>query len=72
MKRFEEEVKGSFECEIIYIQATYQMADETTQLREFDNLQAINNNYPNMWSALINGQAEAMLGELCIFIWNNS
>ena len=32
--------------EVIYIQTTYQMADEATQLREIGNLQAINNNYP--------------------------
>ena len=32
--------------EVIYIQATYQLADESTRLREFGNLQAINNNYP--------------------------
>ena len=32
--------------EVIYIQATYLLADESTRLREFGNLQAINNNYP--------------------------
>lgn len=32
--------------EVIYIQATFQLADESTRLREFGNLQAINNNYP--------------------------
>lgn len=32
--------------EVIYIQATYIMADETTRQREFGNLEAIRDNYP--------------------------
>ena len=32
--------------EVAYIQATYQLADETTRLREFGNLNSIRNNYP--------------------------
>ena len=32
--------------EVIYVQATYLMADETTHLREFGNLMAIHDNYP--------------------------
>lgn len=32
--------------EVIYVQATFQLADESTRLREFGNLQAVNNNYP--------------------------
>lgn len=32
--------------EVIYIQATYQLADESTRQREFGNLQAIHNHYP--------------------------
>lgn len=31
---------------IVYVQATYLLADETTRQREFGNLQAINDNYP--------------------------
>lgn len=32
--------------EVVYIQSTYMMADESTRQREFGNLQAIRNNYP--------------------------
>lgn len=32
--------------EVIYVQATYQMPDESTRQREFGNLQAVRNNYP--------------------------
>lgn len=32
--------------EIIYIQAAYQLSDETTRLREFGNLQSIHNHFP--------------------------
>ena len=32
--------------DVVYIQSTYMMADESTQQREFGNLQAIRNNYP--------------------------
>ncbi len=32
--------------EVAYIQATYQLADETTRQREFGNLNSIRNNYP--------------------------
>ena len=31
--------------EVVYIQSTYMMADESTRQREFGNLQAIRNNY---------------------------
>ena len=32
--------------DVVYIQSTYMMADESTRQREFGNLQAIRNNYP--------------------------
>ena len=32
--------------EVVYIQATYIMSDETTRQREFGNLEAIRDNYP--------------------------
>ena len=31
---------------VVYIQATYQLSDETTRKREFGNLLAIRNSYP--------------------------
>ena len=32
--------------EVVYVQSSYLMNDESTRQREFGNLQAINNNYP--------------------------
>lgn len=32
--------------EVIYVQATYLMVDETTRQREFGNLETIRDNYP--------------------------
>ena len=57
--------------EIVYIQSTYLLADETTRLREFGNLQAIRNNYPKYvvsldeWtnSSTVNGIKHLHLGD---------
>lgn len=34
---------------IVYVQAAYLLADEATQQREFGNLQAIHDNYPQYY-----------------------
>ena len=55
--------------EVIYIQATYQMADEATREREFGNLQAINNNYPKYVVSLDEWTSGSNVGGIMLLHW---
>lgn len=57
--------------EVVYVQATYMMADEATRQREFGNLDAIRDNYPKYvvsldeWTSgsVVNGINHVHLGD---------